>query len=83
MRSEEIAKAIDELTASVKNVRFDRLVTICTKIFGAPRVKGSHHNFRTPWRGSPRIIIQRAGRNAKPYQVRQVISALKKMRDTS
>ena len=35
-----------------KNVKFDDLIKICTKYFGAPRVKGSHHIFKTPWKGT-------------------------------
>ncbi len=50
-------------------------------IFGSTRISGSHHIFKTPWPGDPRINLQADGNLAKPYQVRQVLSALKKMLD--
>ncbi|QED29314.1 type II toxin-antitoxin system HicA family toxin [Microvenator marinus] len=62
-----------------KTVRFARLVRICTKWFGEPRVTGSHHVFKTPWKGDPRVNLQRAGKDAKPYQVKQVIAALERL----
>lgn len=75
----DIAQAITELESSPSNTRFARLVTVCTHFFGEPRIRGSHHIFRTPWQGDPRINIQaQRGGRAAPYQVRQVIAALKK-----
>jgi len=62
-----------------KNVKFDDLIKICTKYFGAPRVKGSHHIFKTAWKGDPRINIQKDGKMAKLYQVKLVAKALKKL----
>jgi hypothetical protein len=47
--------------------------------FGEPRIAGSHHIFKTPWQGEPRINLQRDGKMAKPYQVRQVKKALEKL----
>ena len=41
-----------------KNVKFDSLLKICIKYFGNPRIKGSHHIFKTPWKGDPRINIK-------------------------
>jgi predicted RNA binding protein YcfA (HicA-like mRNA interferase family) len=40
----------DELS-NPENVKFDDLQKICTKYFGSPRIKGSHHIFKTPWNG--------------------------------
>lgn len=62
-----------------KTIRFAKLVRICTKWFGEPRVKGSHHVFKTPWKGDPRVNLQKAGMDAKPYQVKQVIAALERL----
>ena len=42
-------------------------------------IKGSHHIFKTPWRGDPRINIQKEGNKAKPYQVKIVSKALDKL----
>ena len=62
-----------------KNVKFDDLLKICTKYFGNPRIKSSHHIFKTPWKGDPRINIQKEGKMAKPYQVKLVLKALEKL----
>ena len=37
---------------------------------------GSHHVFKMPWAGDPRINLQANGRDAKPYQVRQLLAAV-------
>ncbi|MCF7945201.1 MAG: toxin HicA [Spirochaetia bacterium] len=68
-----------DLLSNPKNVKFDDLINICTKYFGPPRIKGSHHIFKTPWKGDPRINIQKDGKMAKPYQVKLVVKTLKKL----
>lgn len=68
----------DELS-NPKNVKFDDLLKICTKYFGDPRINGSHHIFKTLWKGDPRINIQKEGKMAKPYQVKLVLKALEKL----
>ncbi len=76
-----IDEAISELEGNETNTRFQRLVTICTAFFGPPRIEGSHYIFKTPWRGDPRINLQSEKGKAKPYQVRQVVRALRKLKD--
>jgi hypothetical protein len=61
------------------NVLFADLVTICRRYFGEPRIRGSHFIFRTPWLGDPRINLQKDGKMAKPYQVREVKKAIEKL----
>ena len=68
-----------DILSNPYNVKFNDLIKICTKYFGLPRIKGSHHIFKTPWKGDPRINIQKDGNMAKPYQVRLVAKALKKL----
>ena len=68
----------DELS-NPKNVKFEDLIKICTQYFGTPRISGSHHIFKTPWKGDPRINIQKDGNMAKPYQVKIVSKALDKL----
>lgn len=54
---------------------------VCESFFGEPRQNGtSHLIFKTPWQGDPRINIQVAGGKAKPYQVRQVLQAIDKLK---
>ncbi|MCL2845763.1 MAG: toxin HicA [Chitinivibrionia bacterium] len=62
-----------------KNIKFIDLLNVCKKYFGEPRIRGSHHIFKTPWQGDPRINIQKYGNTAKPYQVKAVIEAIKKL----
>ncbi|MGZ6193459.1 MAG: hypothetical protein ACXWME_12310 [Syntrophales bacterium] len=49
------------------------------KYFGNPRIRGSHYIFKTPWKGDPRINLQKVDNMAKFYQVRDVKKAIEKM----
>lgn len=62
-----------------QNVKFDDLIKICRQHFGEPRIRGSHFIFKTPWRGDPRINLQKDKKMAKPYQVKDVKKALEKL----
>jgi hypothetical protein len=62
-----------------RNVKFADLVKICTKLFGEPRIRGSHYIFKTPWKGDPGINIQKDGKNAKPYQAKLVLKAIERL----
>ncbi len=73
-----IADDLKEI-ANEKNVKFNDLLQIVEKYFGECRIKGSHHIFKMPWVGDPRINLQKDGKMAKPYQVRQVAKALKRL----
>ena len=64
-----------------KNVKFNDLLNICIKYFGQPRITGSHHIFKTPWKGDPRINIQKDGKMAKPYQVKNVLKAIYRLEE--
>lgn len=75
-----IDRLIEELSEGRTNVRFAYLVRICQEYFGCERIRGSHHIFKTPWSGDPRINLQRDGSKAKPYQVDQVIAALERLK---
>lgn len=55
-------------------IEYDRSFTL--QYFGEPRIAGSHHVFKMPWPGDPRINLQRDGSFAKPYQVHQVKKAI-------
>lgn len=71
-------EALGELSG--RPVRFDRLLQVAERLFGPPRIRGSHNIFRTPWPGDPRLNLQRDAKDAKPYQVRQVRAALERMK---
>ena len=63
------------------NVIFTDLLKICEQNFGKARIRGSHHIFKTPWNGDPRINLQKSGKMAKPYQVKDVKKALEKLKE--
>lgn len=66
----------------IKNVKFSDALKIVKKHFGEPRITGSHHIFRMPWKGDPMVNIQPdKNKMAKSYQVRALIKALKKMEE--
>jgi len=70
----------DDLDES-NNIAFSDLIKICRKYFGEPRIRGSHHIFKTPWQGDPRINLQKDGKMAKPYQVKDVKKAIEKLKE--
>ena len=79
--------SVEEIIAALRNnpkgVRFADLVKVCDAYFGTPRrASGSHRVYRTPWPGDPRVNIQDKRGKAKPYQVRQVLSAIEKLEAT-
>lgn len=62
------------------DVRFSDLSKVCIYYFGQARQKdGSHHVYKTPWQGDPRINIQNHKGKAKAYQVKQVLLAIEKL----
>jgi hypothetical protein len=67
------------LLENVQHVLFADLLKICKKYFGKPRIRGSHYIFKTPWKGDPRINLQKVDKMAKSYQVRDVKKAVEKM----
>lgn len=72
---------IVQMRENPKNVRYSDLIKLCTQYFGKPRqTGGSHTVFKTPWQGDPRINVQNANGKAKPYQVKQVLAALDKLK---
>jgi len=75
-----LEEALDELSSS-KNIKFVLLLKICCSFFEGPRIEGSHHIFKTPWRGQPWLNIQKDGKMAKSYQVKQVRLALVKLKE--
>jgi len=82
MGNKPLETGIKDLEDSNKQFRFSQLLKICEQFFGNYRVSGSHHIFKTPWQGDPRINLQKEkGNNAKPYQVRQVLNALRKLKE--
>lgn len=78
----QIDKLLNSIRQHPQNVRFQDLVRLCDHYFGEPRQRGtSHHVYKTPWPGDPRVNIQVGeGGKAKTYQVRQVLAAIEKLK---
>jgi len=76
----DIIKTLEKMKSNPKGVRFNDLRKVCEHYFGKPRQSGtSHCVFKTPWPGDPRVNIQNDKGKAKPYQVRQVLLAIRKL----
>lgn len=75
-----ISKLVAQFQQNSQNVRFADLVKVCNHYFGEPRQQGSSHCvYKTPWAGDPRVNIQNKNGKAKPYQVKQILSAVEKL----
>jgi len=79
----KIQKTLKDMGSSPQNVRFSDLSKVCAHYFGEPRNRGtSHHVYKTPWQGDPRVNIQKGkDGKAKAYQVKQVLAAVKKFEE--
>ena len=76
-----IEKLLAQMRDEPANVSFKDLKKVCESYFGQPRQDGSSHAvFKTPWPGDPRVNIQNAKGKAKPYQVKQVLQAINKLK---
>jgi len=80
---QDMAKIEDILTQMKNNpsdVRYADLCKVCIYYFGQARQKeGSHHVYKTPWKGNPRINVQNNKGKAKAYQVKQILLAIEKL----
>jgi hypothetical protein len=63
-----------------QNVRYADLKKVCLHYLGEPRQNSTSHSvFKTPWNGDPRVNIQDKNGMAKPYQIKQVLDAIKRL----
>ena len=77
-----IDQILDRMRRQPTGIRFADLCRVCDEFFGFARQGSSSHRvYRTPWQGDPRVNIQNAKGMAKAYQVRQVLKAIKRLRD--
>lgn len=75
-----IGDIVQAMKRSPKNVRFVDWEKVCDHYFERRNTKKtSHHTYKTPWLGDPRVNIQNAKGKAKPYQVHQVLEAIEKL----
>lgn len=75
-----VEKILEQMRSEPAVVRFADLLKVCEALFGKPRRSGtSHHVFKMPWAGDPRVNIQNDRGKAKVYQVRQVLAPIDKL----
>jgi hypothetical protein len=75
-----VREILNQMRVSPNNVRFNDLCKVCDNYFGKPRQSGSNHRvYKTPWQGDPRVNIQNSKGKAKPYQVKQILSAIERL----
>jgi hypothetical protein len=78
-----IEKILEQMRREPASVRYTALFKVCVEYFGKPRQSGSSHAvFRMPWMGDPRVNIQNEKGKAKAYQVRQVLQAIDKLKES-
>lgn len=76
----KLEKILAEMEKSPQNVTFADLHKIASHFFGEPRNQGtSHHVYKTPWLGDPRVNIQK-GKGGKA-KVKQVLAAIQKLEE--
>lgn len=76
----KLDRILKEMRQNPKGIAFKDLCLVCDHYFGAPRQSASSHRiYKTPWQGDPRINIQNDKGMAKPYQVNQVLLAVKRL----
>ncbi len=79
-----ILDLVEAMQHAPRAVRFADLQRVRQHYFGPPRrSRGSHEIYRTPWPGDPRVNIQNDRGQAKAYQVRQVLEAIRKLEERS
>lgn len=69
-------KKIARIVEASGPLPFGDVKLVCDRLFGSPRIHGSHLIYKMPWRGDPRINIQNRNGFVSPYQVRQVAKAI-------
>ena len=75
-----IDEILRQMQRNPKGIRFADLCKVCEHYFGAHRQSASSHRiYKMPWQGDPRVNIQNAKGKAKAYQVKQVLSAIRRL----
>ncbi|MHC4872647.1 MAG: toxin HicA [Planctomycetota bacterium] len=78
----KVEEIVRHMNRNPKGIKFADLCKVCNHYFGEARQKGtSHRVYKTPWVGDPRVNIQNSGGKAKAYQVKQVLSAIRRLND--
>lgn len=68
---------------SPASVSYRDELKLCKHYFGDPRSGSGSHTaiFKMPWEGDPGINLQNKNGKAKPYQVKQAIAAIDRIKE--
>lgn len=78
----DIHKILKRMRESPQDIHFTELDAVCREFFRTPRQQGtSHCVFLTLQPGDPRVNIQDKNGMAKPYQVKHVSAAVRKLQE--
>lgn len=77
-----VDKIVEEMGSNPADVKFSDFLKVCVHFFEEPRkTGGSHIVFKKPWKGNPAVVIRPTKGKAKEYQVKQVLIAIKKLKE--
>jgi hypothetical protein len=79
----DVETILSDMRASPEGIKFNEACKVADHFFGEfgkPRIAGSHHVYKMPWPGDPRINLQKDGPKAKRYQVVQMLEAVEKLK---
>ncbi len=79
----DVETILGDMRANPGGIKFSDACKVADHFFGAfgkPRIAGSHHIYKMPWPGDPRINLQKDGPKAKRYQVVQMLEAVEKLK---
>jgi hypothetical protein len=79
----DVETILSDMRANPEGIKFSEACKVAEHFFaefGKPRIAGSHHVYKMPWPGDPRINIQKDGPKAKRYQVIQMLEAVDKLK---
>ena len=78
----DVETILGDMRANPEGIKFNEARKVAEHFFaefGQPRIAGSHHIYKMPWPGDPRINIQKDGPKAKRYQIIQMLEAIDKL----
>ena len=79
----DVETILSDMRINPKDIKFNEARKVAEHFFaefGKPRIAGSHHVYKMPWSGDPRINIQKDGPKAKRYQVIQMLETVDKLK---
>ena len=79
----DVESILSDMRANPEGIKFNEARKVADHFFGEfgkPRIAGSHHVYKVPWPGDPRINLQKDGPKAKRYQVVQMLEAIERLK---